>query len=241
VLKLRDYTRKRDKLFSYLVLHPKSTNKLVRTHSAPFWCWDKPRATLDSLDSPRPRFEGRHHLPPYSIICSSPQRLHPNDTISRDSQGGVSKLSRFGLPRLWAFITSCSDLRLGWGMKQSCSSLWELSNAMSNSFYIRRIRVDSRLLVVGSQIASLTPGPFSPITWAANVQMAHAKTFWTSRLQDLFNGIKNTPMRGVLTHSIELWVFGSVRGFQVLTFGTVSFILTLNPKWGCDTNGFSNF
>jgi hypothetical protein len=124
-----------------------------------FWCWDKPRATLDSLDSPQPELGGSHHLPPYSILCNSPLRLHPNGTFSQDSQGGVPKLSRFGLPGLWASITSCSDLGLGWGLKQSCSSLWELSNAMSHSFCRRRGWVDSWLLVVGSQTASLTPGP----------------------------------------------------------------------------------
>jgi hypothetical protein len=59
-------------------------------------------------------------------------------------------------------------------------------------------------------------------------------TLWKSTLPDLSNGIKNTPMRGVLTPAIELWVFGSPRGLQVPTFGSVSFILTLNPKWGCD-------
>jgi hypothetical protein len=106
-----------------------------------------------------PGLGGSHHLPPYSILCVTLRRLHPNGTFSRDSQRGVPKLSRFGLPGLWASITSCSDLWLGWGLKQSCSSLWELSNAMSLSSYSRRIRVDSRLLVVGSQTASLTPGP----------------------------------------------------------------------------------
>jgi hypothetical protein len=50
--------------------------------------------TLDSLDSPRPRFGGNHHLPPYSILCSLRRRLHPNGTNSWDSQVGVSKLSR---------------------------------------------------------------------------------------------------------------------------------------------------
>jgi len=43
-----------------------------------------------------------------------------------------------------------------------------------------------------------------PITWAADVQMAHARPFWTSTLQDLFNDIKNTPMQGVLTPAIKL-------------------------------------
>jgi len=64
--------------------------------------------------------------------------------------------------------------------------------------------------------------------------MAHARPFWTSTLQDLSNGIKNTPMQGVLTPTIKLWVFESPGGFQVPTFGSVSFILTLNPKGGCD-------
>jgi len=64
--------------------------------------------------------------------------------------------------------------------------------------------------------------------------MVHARPFWTSTLQDLSNGIKNTPMKGFLTPAIKLLVFGSPGGLQVPTFGSVSFILTLNPKWGCD-------
>jgi hypothetical protein len=114
---------------------------------------------LDSLYSPRPGLGGNHHLPPYSILCSSPWRLHPNGTFSQDSQGEVPKLSRFGLPGLWAPITSYSDLGLGWGLKQSCSSLSALSNAMSHSSCRRRIRVDSRLLMVGSRTNSLTLDP----------------------------------------------------------------------------------
>jgi hypothetical protein len=41
-------------------------------------------------------------------------------------------------------------------------------------------------------------------------------------------------MWGVLTPAIKLWVFGSLRGLQVPTFGSVNFILTLASKWGCD-------
>ncbi len=74
------------------------------------WCQDKPRSTLDS---PRPELGGSHHLPPYSTRYSSPQRLHLNGTFSQDSKGGVPKLFRFGLLRLWASITSCLDLGLG--------------------------------------------------------------------------------------------------------------------------------
>jgi hypothetical protein len=113
----------------------------------------------DSFDSPWPGLGGNHHLPPYSILCSSPRELHPNGTFSRDSQGGVPKLSRVELPGLWASITSCSDLWLGWGLKKSCSSLQNLFNIMPHSFCQRQDRVDSWLWVVGSQIASLTLGP----------------------------------------------------------------------------------
>jgi hypothetical protein len=80
-------------------------------------------------------------------------------TFSRDSQSGVPKLSRFGLPGLWVFITSRFDLWLGWGLKQSCSSPQELSNGVLHSTCTHRDWVDSWLLVVRSQIANLIPGP----------------------------------------------------------------------------------
>jgi hypothetical protein len=112
----------------------------------------------DSLDSSRPRLGGSHHFPPYSILCVTPSHLHPNDTFSRDSQSGVPKLSRFGLPGLWAFITSRPNLQLGQDLKQTYSSPWELSNGVSHSTCTHWGQVNSRLLVIGSQIASLTPG-----------------------------------------------------------------------------------
>ncbi len=114
---------------------------------------------LDSLDSPRPGLGGSHHLPPYSILCSSARGLHPNGSFSQDSQSGVPKLSQFGLPRLWAFITSRPELGSGRGLNQSCSSRRELFNAMSHYCCRRWEEVDFRLLVVGSQTANLTPGP----------------------------------------------------------------------------------
>jgi hypothetical protein len=64
--------------------------------------------------------------------------------------------------------------------------------------------------------------------------MAYARPFWTSTLQELSNGIKNIPMKGVLTPELKLSGFGSPEGLQVPTFRSVSFILTFNPKWGCD-------
>ncbi len=63
------------------------------------------------------------------------------------------------VPGLWELITP--DFRV-WsrrGLNQSCSSSQELSNAVSHSRIGCREEVNSRLLVVGSQIVSLTPGP----------------------------------------------------------------------------------
>ncbi len=110
-------------------------------------------------DSSRPEFGGSHHLPPYSILCVSPRRLHPNGSFSRDSQVGVSKLSQVGVSRLWTVIAPRPKLVLGRALNQSCSSCQELFNAMSHSLRRRQKEVDSRFLVVGSQTGNLTPGP----------------------------------------------------------------------------------
>jgi hypothetical protein len=215
----------------------KTNPKLVRIHSASIWCWDKPRATLDSLDSPRPGLGGSHHLPPYSILCVAPPHPHPNGCLSRDPWSGVPKLSRFGLPGLWAIITSRPDL---WSDK-----LWTNLVALLKSFSTpcctlpTHVGIGSILDFLWSRVKLPVwlPALLLPITWAADVQMTHARPSWTSTLQDLFNDSKNTSMQGVLTPAIKLWVFGSPGGLQVPTFGTVSFILTLSPKWGCDKEG----
>jgi hypothetical protein len=141
-----------------MILHPNPTNKLVRIHYATFWCWDNPRATLDSLDSSRPGLRGSHHLPPYSIFCSFPSHLHPNGSFSRDSQSGVPKLSWFELSGLWAFITFHPEVWSRRGLNQSYSSPRELSNVMLHFTCTHRNRVDSWLLVVESQTTSLIPG-----------------------------------------------------------------------------------
>jgi hypothetical protein len=111
----------------------------------------------DSQDSPRPGLGGSHHLPFYSILCASSQGPHPNDILSHDSQIGVLKFPKLGLPWLWGPITLCADLRLRWDLEQSYSFRWDLSNGMWHATCTQESRVDSRLLVVGSQIVNLTP------------------------------------------------------------------------------------
>jgi hypothetical protein len=110
-------------------------------------------------DTPRPGLRVSHHLPPYSILCVSPRKLHLNGTFCWDSRNGVPKLSQVRVPGLWAVTAPRPKLGLGRVLNQSCSSHWELSNVMSHSLRRHQEEVDSWLLVVGSQTASLTPGP----------------------------------------------------------------------------------
>jgi hypothetical protein len=65
----------------------------------------------------------------------------------------------FRLPGLWDIITFRPNLWSGRGLNQTCSPLQELSNAVSHFPSARWEWVDSRLLVVGSQTANLTPSP----------------------------------------------------------------------------------
>ncbi len=136
-----------------------SCTKWVSSPLGTHWVLGPTTGNTTSLDSPRPGLGGNHHLPPYSVLCVTPRRLHPNGFLSQDSQSGVSKLSRFGLPGLWTVIASRPNLWSGRGLNQYCSSHRELSNAVSYSPSARQERVNSWLLVVGSQIASLTLGP----------------------------------------------------------------------------------
>ncbi len=209
---------------------------MVKTHSAPFWCWDKSRATLDSLDSPRPGFGRSHHLPPYSILCSSPPHLHPNGSFSRDSQSGVLKLSRFGLSGLWASIISRPELGLRRGLNQSCSSGRELSNGVSHFTYTHRDQVDSRLLMVRSQTASLTPGPSFDHNLCCKCPNGSCEAILDIHTSRPFQWYKEHLNARFFYPCNQALNFQSPGGLKVLTFGSVSFILTLNPKWGCDTH-----
>jgi hypothetical protein len=64
-----------------------------------------------------------------------------------------------GLPKLWTAINHDYRVRSQRGLNQSYSPRRDLSNSMSQAQIECREEVDSRLLVVRSQIASLTPGP----------------------------------------------------------------------------------
>jgi len=64
-----------------------------------------------------------------------------------------------GVPGLWELITPDCKLGSRRGLNQTCSPRRDLSNDASQFQFGLREEVDSRLLVVGSQTASLTPDP----------------------------------------------------------------------------------
>jgi hypothetical protein len=107
----------------------------------------------NTQDTPWPGLGGSHHLPPYSILCGWPQSLHANGFSLHP------KLRQRGFSQLWSPIILRADLRSRCGLKQSCNFHQEISNNMWTVIYSQVNRVDSRLFLIGSQIASLTPGP----------------------------------------------------------------------------------
>jgi len=79
---------------SSLNLHPKQTTKWLVHISGHPWVFGTSHGHFGPQDTPRPGLGGSHHLPPYSILCNAPWRLHPNGYFSRDSQVRVPKLSQ---------------------------------------------------------------------------------------------------------------------------------------------------
>jgi hypothetical protein len=98
---------------------------------------------------------------------------------------------------------------------------------------------DSWLLVVGSPIGNLTPGPSFGHSLFLNTQMGHVSPFETFRFQKLFNDIRNLWIQWILTPSIVLWRFGSpipkvgaylgVWGFIPSRFSTLSRVWNVTP------------
>jgi hypothetical protein len=63
-----------------------------------------------------------------------------------------------GVSGLWELITPDCEIGSRRGLNRTCSPRRDLSNDVSHSQFGLREEVDSRLLVVGSQTATLTPG-----------------------------------------------------------------------------------
>jgi hypothetical protein len=70
---------------SSLILHPKHSGTPLGVGTS-HW-------HFGPQDTPRPGLKGSHHLPPHSILCDAPLRLHPNGSFSQDSQVGFPTFS----------------------------------------------------------------------------------------------------------------------------------------------------
>jgi hypothetical protein len=67
------------------------------------------------------------------------------------------RIFEIGTPVTLELITSCTNLWLKWGLKQSCSPIQELFNDMWQATYTLINQGDSWLLMLKSQIGNLTP------------------------------------------------------------------------------------
>jgi len=147
---------------SSLNLHPKQTTKwLVHIREHP-WVLGQATGTLDHKT---------HHSPD-----SGEATTFPHIVFSATLRWGYIQMALFlGTPKLesrncletvpvgvlglWELITPDCQVWSRRGLNQSCSPRRDLSNAMSHTQFGGRKEVDYRLLVVGSQTGSLTPGP----------------------------------------------------------------------------------
>jgi len=112
-----------------------------------------------------PNLGGSHHLPLITYFVFG----HGTNT-----QMSFLKL---GLPWFWEPIILCVDLRLQWGLKQSCSPCRELSNGMLHATCTQGNRDDSWLSMVESQIGNLTPSLSFGHNLCLSVQMGHVNSF----------------------------------------------------------------
>jgi hypothetical protein len=81
-----------------------------------------------------------------------------------------------------------------------------------------REEVDSRLLVVGSQTASLTPGPSFAHNLSCICPNCQCKGIFDIYVSRPFQWHQEHPNESVLGLAVELWTFGSPGGLQIPNF-----------------------
>jgi hypothetical protein len=127
---------------------------------------------------------------------------------------GVLKFPKLGPPKLWEPITLCVDLWLNWGLRKSCSPCWDLSNGMSHATCTQINWGDSQLLMVGSQIGSLTRGPSFGHNLCFKSRNGSCQLILNIYVPRIFNGIKYFSMQWILTLTIAFWRFNSPLGLH---------------------------
>jgi hypothetical protein len=111
---------------------------------------------------------------------------------------------------------------------------------MSHSFIARRVRVDSRLLVVGSQTASLTPGPSFAHNLGCRCPNDSCKSIldiYTSRPFQWYQEHPNERCFDPWNQALSFWESRNTPSPQLWE---CEFHPHTWPKWGCNIWSFIN-
>ncbi len=143
-------------------LHPKTNHKrLVSIREHP-WVLGQTTSIWTHLTHHGPD-SGEATTFPLIVFSAALRRGHIQmalfpGTLKLESRN-CPKTVPIGVPVLWELITPDCRVRSQRGLNQSCSPRRDLFSDVSHSPIGCREKVDSRLLVVESQTANLTPGP----------------------------------------------------------------------------------
>jgi hypothetical protein len=177
---------------------------------------------------------------PHIVFSAAPRRsyirmAHFPGTPKLESRN-CPETVQVGVPEFWELISPDCQVWSRRGLNKSYSSLRELSNAMSHSRFGCREEVDSRLLVVGSQTTSLTPGPSFAHSLGCkcpNDQCEAIFDIYTSRPFQWNQEHPNVRCFGFYCRTLNIRESRRTPNPQLWEWG---FILPLHPKWSCDNS-----
>jgi hypothetical protein len=185
------------------------------------WVLGQATGTLDHETHHGPDLGEATTFPPYSILCATFR-----DYIQMALFPGTPKLESRncpetvpgGVPGLWEVITPDCKVWSRWGLNQTCSPRRHLSKDVSHSQFGGREEVDSRLLVVRSQTASLTPGPSFAHNLGDRCPSGQCEAIFDIYASRSFQRHQEHPNARCFRLAVELWTFESPGGLQILTF-----------------------
>ncbi len=147
---------------SSLNLHPKQTTKWLVHIQEHHWVFGQAMGTLTHKTHHGPdsgEATTFPHIVFSAMLCGDYIQMAFFPRTPKLESRNCPETVSVGVPGLWELITPDCRVRSQQGLNQSYSPRQDLSNSVSHSQFRGREEVDFRLLVVGSQIVSLTPSP----------------------------------------------------------------------------------